>query len=117
MRNPALLRRSLLHNLRRLPNGRWTWKHDPNRMTPGFADERIERAKQILEEVHKISCPTLVMRGARSDVFTDENAEKFAKALPHGRWIKVENAGHTIQGDNPRGLLEVLHPFLKEIRL
>jgi pimeloyl-ACP methyl ester carboxylesterase len=117
MRNPALLRRSLLHNLRRLPNGRWTWKHDPNRMSAGFADERIERAKQILEEIHKISCPTLVMRGARSDVFTDENAQKFAKALPHGRWIKVENAGHTIQGDNPRGLLEVLHPFLKEIRL
>jgi pimeloyl-ACP methyl ester carboxylesterase len=86
-------------------------------MSAGFADERIERAKQILEEIHKISCPTLVMRGARSDVFTDENAQKFAKALPHGRWIKVENAGHTIQGDNPRGLLEVLHPFLKEIRL
>jgi pimeloyl-ACP methyl ester carboxylesterase len=117
MRNPALLRRSLLHNLRRLPNGKWTWKHDPKRMSPDFAQERAERSKQILDEVHRISCPTLVLRGDRSDVFTDKNAEKFAKELPHGRWRRVANSGHTIQGDNPRGLLEALRPLLAEVGL
>ena len=117
MRNPALLRRSLMHNLRQLPNGKWTWKHDPNRMSGNFAGERIERAKQIFEQIHSISCPTLIMRGARSDVFSDDNASKFAEALPKGRWVRVENAGHTIQGDNPAGLLATLRPFLKEIGL
>jgi pimeloyl-ACP methyl ester carboxylesterase len=117
MRNPALLRRSLLHNLRQLPNGKWTWKHDPNRHSPDFAIERDTRAKQILEHVHRISCPTLVLRGSRSDVFSDDNAENFAKALPNGHWQKVANAGHTIQGDNPRGLLDVLRPFIAEIGL
>jgi pimeloyl-ACP methyl ester carboxylesterase len=116
-RNPTLLRRSLLHNLRKLPNGKWTWKHDPNRMSPDFMKERIERARQITEEIHNITCPTLILRGERSDVFSDENADKFAKALPHGRWIKIVNAGHTIQGDNPAGLLDALNPFLKEIGL
>ncbi len=118
-RNPTLLRRSLLHNLRQLPNGKWTWKHDPNRMSIGknFVEERLERAKQILDDVHKITCPTLILRGDRSDVFSDENASKFAKALPHGRWLKVPNAGHTIQGDNPAGLLDALNPFIKEIGL
>lgn len=116
-RNPTLLRRSLLHNLRKLPNGKWTWKHDPNRMamTGDFATERDQRAKAILDELHKISCPTLIMRGERSDVFSDENAAKFAAALPNGRWVKVANAGHTIQGDNPSGLLGALRPFIKEI--
>jgi esterase len=117
MRNPALLRRSLLHNLRQLPNGKWTWKHDPNRHSPNFAGERDTRAKQVLEEIHRISCPTLVLRGARSDVFSDDNAEKFANALPKGSWQRVLNAGHTIQGDNPRGLLDALEPFVKEIGL
>lgn len=118
-RNPTLLRRSLLHNLRQLPNGKWTWKHDPNRMqmTAGFMQERLDRAKQILDDVHKISCPTLVLRGERSDVFGDEHASRFAAALPHGRWVKIANAGHTIQGDNPAGLLEALNPFIKEIGL
>ena len=117
MRNPVLLRRSLLHNLRQLPNGKWTWKHDPNRHSPDFAVERDARAKQILDEIHRISCPTLVLRGARSDVFTDDNARNFAKALPKGQWRRVADAGHTIQGDNPRALLNELEPFIKQIGL
>ena len=116
MRNPALLRRSLLHNLRQLPNGKWTWKHDPNRHSADFAVEREKRSRQIVDEIHRISCPTLVLRGERSDVFTDDNASKFANALPNGRWLRVPNAGHTIQGDNPRGLLDVLEPFIREVR-
>lgn len=116
-RNPTLLRRSLLHNLRKLPNGKFTWKHDPNRMSPDFAHERVERARQIKRDIHHISCPTLIMRGERSDVFTDANATSFAAGLPHGRWIKIANAGHTIQGDNPAGLLDALRPFIKEIKL
>jgi esterase len=115
MRNPALLRRSLLHNLRQLPNGKWTWKHDPNRHSPDFALERDQRAKHIVDEIHRISCPTLVLRGARSDIFTDENAEKFANELPNARWQRVPDAGHTIQGDNPRGLLDALEPFIQKI--
>ena len=116
-RNPTLLRRSLLHNLRQLPNGKWTWKHDPNRMSMAadFVQERLARAKQILADLHQISCPTLVLRGERSDVFSDENASKFAAALPRGRWVKVPDAGHTIQGDNPAGLLAALTPFIREI--
>ena len=116
-RNPELLRRSLLHNLRRMPNGKWTWKHDPKRISPDFANERVARAKQILDDVHKISCPTLILRGDRSDVFSDQNADKFAGALPNGRWVRVPNSGHTIQGDNPAGLLEALRPFVRTIGL
>ncbi len=112
MRNPALLRRSLLHNLRRLPNGNWTWKHDPRRITP---DGLRQRQQEISKAVSRITCPTLVLRGASSDVFSDESAEKFAAMLPNGRWIRVENAGHTIQGDNPRGLLAATRSFLSEL--
>jgi hypothetical protein len=31
--------------------------------------------------------------------------------------MRVENAGHTIQGDNPRGLLDALIPFIREVGL
>ena len=44
-RNPELLRRSLIHNLRRIPNGKWTWKHDPKRMPTEFR-ERTGRPRQ-----------------------------------------------------------------------
>ena len=45
-------------------------------------------------------------------MFLDEDAEKLASKLPRGRWVRVEGAGHTVQGDNPRGLLEAMRPFL-----
>jgi pimeloyl-ACP methyl ester carboxylesterase len=31
--------------------------------------------------------------------------------------VRVEGAGHNVQGDNPRGLLEAIDPFLDEIGL
>jgi pimeloyl-ACP methyl ester carboxylesterase len=117
MRNRQLLRRSLLHNLRQLPNGRWAWKHDPNRMPQNFEHERDERKTMIMDNAQNIVCPTLVLRGSRSDVLTDESAKEFSESVPNGRWLRIENAGHTIQGDNPRALLDALDPFLKEIGL
>jgi esterase len=116
-RDPVLLRRSLHHNLRQLPNGKWTWKHDPNRNSSNFDQDRDTRAQFINDSAAHITCPTLVLRGGRSDVLTDEGARKFAEALPNGRWMRVENAGHTIQGDNPRGLLDALIPFIREVGL
>jgi esterase len=117
MRNRELLRRSLLHNLRQQPNGRWAWKHDPNRMPQNFEHERDERKTMIMDNAQNIVCPTLVLRGSRSDVLTDESAKEFSESVPKGRWLRIENAGHTIQGDNPRALLDALDPFLKEIGL
>src|SRR5207245_2595536 len=39
------------------------------------------------------------------------------QALPQARWIRVENAGHNVQGDNPRGLLDAMNPWLREAGL
>jgi esterase len=116
LRNPALLRRSLMHNLRQLPDGKWTWKHDPNRGRPTPEMMRA-RQEQIMNEVSRISCPTLVVRGAHSDVLSDDSAERFARALPEGRWVRVEGAAHTVQGDNPRALVESMRPFLRSVAL
>jgi esterase len=109
-RDPRLLRRSLLHNLRRLPNGKWTWKTDPRPWLD--VDDLMRRMAALWTELWRIRCPTLVVRGEESDVFLDEHAERFAQALPNGRWERVERAGHTIQGDNPRGLVDTLRRFL-----
>jgi pimeloyl-ACP methyl ester carboxylesterase len=114
-RNATLLRRSLLHNLRRMPDGRWMWKYDQRhrgRVDPKAAERRREL---LWSAVPGVTCPTLVVRGAESDVFHDEDAEKLARALPDGRWVKVAGAGHTVQGDNPAGLLVSLREFLSEV--
>jgi esterase len=114
-RDPRLLRYSLRHNLRQAPDGALTWKYDRRGLTPEHLAGLRRRFETLLESAKSITCPVLVIRGAESDALSDEQAAAFAAALPDGRWERVENAGHTIQGDNPRGLVEVLVRFLAEI--
>jgi pimeloyl-ACP methyl ester carboxylesterase len=114
-RDATLLRRSLLHNLRRMPDGKWMWKYDQRHrgraLDPGggrsAARPPVVGGGQGV--VSDRSC------AARSDVFHDEDAERLSGALPHGRWVKVPNAGHTVQGDNPAGLLVALRDFLGDV--
>ena len=114
-RRPELLRRSLLHNLRPLPSGRWTWKWDPRRMNDvDFAVLARDHA-ELWQVVPGIACPTLVVRGDRSAVFCEEDAERLTAAMPNARSVLVEDAGHTVQGDNPKGFLSVLRPFLEDV--
>jgi pimeloyl-ACP methyl ester carboxylesterase len=111
-RDPKILRRSLMHNLRRQEDGSWRWKYDRSRFQ-GLDQEahRAERAR-LADDLDRISCPSLVVRGGDSDVFHDEDAERLAARLPHGRHVTVPNAGHTVQGDNPKGLVAEVRRFL-----
>jgi pimeloyl-ACP methyl ester carboxylesterase len=115
IRNPAVLRRSLYYNLRETPAGKWTFKHDQRRRSDdamkSFQAERVSLASQV----SNIKCPTLIVRGALSDVLTDESAEKFARSLPNGRWVRIEKSGHNVQGDNPRALLDAMTTFFREV--
>jgi esterase len=113
-RDPQLLRRSLLYNLRRLPNGKLTWKYDRTDVSRERFQRLVADVGALNDELSAIECPALVVRGAQSDVMSDDDAERLAERLPSGRWVRVEDAGHTVQGDNARGFVEALRPFLRE---
>jgi pimeloyl-ACP methyl ester carboxylesterase len=111
-RNRELLRRSLLHNLRRMPDGRFMWKYDQRHRGKVDPDAYARRRERLWAAVDRVECPTLVVRGAQSDVFHDEDAEQLARRFQRGRWVRIERAGHTVQGDNPADLLVALREFL-----
>ena len=113
-RRPELLRRSLLHNLRMLPSGRWTWKWDWRRLHDYDLKVLGEQMAVLWQSVVLITCPTLIVRGEYSNVFLPEDAEKLSAALPGSKLEVVANSGHTVQGDNVSGLLDVLEPFVSE---
>lgn len=115
LRNPAVLRRSLFYNLRQLPSGKFALKHDQRRASEEASRIGTAQRERLSREVTRISCPALIVRGALSDVLSDQAAENFARSLPHARWMQVEKAGHNVQGDNPRGLLDAILPFFNEI--
>lgn len=117
-RPKEILRRSLIYNLRRLPDGGYMWKYDrrrrrrPNDEGGDSEDQAFTGFAELWEPVRTIGVPTLVIKGADSDVFAEEDATKFVDALPDGELRIVPKAGHSVQGDNPVEFAAVLTDFL-----
>lgn len=113
-RDARLLRHSLWHNLRTCPDGRLIWKTDLRRRGDRLAVVTAAFGP-LRERIANLRCPTLVVRGADSRILGEEDARRFAQAIPNGRWIAIDGAGHSVQGDQPKALVEALRAFLAEI--
>jgi esterase len=111
-RDPLILRRSLMHNLRPQPDGSWSWKYDRSRFQRLDQDTHLAERRRLADNLANVTCPALVVRGAESDVFHQDDAERLAQNFPNGRQITIAQAGHTVQGDNPKDLVAVLRDFL-----
>lgn len=90
-------------------------KNDTRYMGQRSFEMVLEDARRHWEGVPAISCPTLVVRGANSDVLGAKEAAGLAQAFSDGRWVEVPDAGHTVQGDNPAGLVTVIRNFLTDV--
>jgi esterase len=111
-RDPQVLRRSLMHNLRPQPDGSWSWKYDRKRFQRLDQEKHLSERLSLVDGLAKMSCPALVVRGAESEVFHEEDAVRLAKSFPDGRHVTIPEAGHTVQGDNPGELVAALREFL-----
>jgi pimeloyl-ACP methyl ester carboxylesterase len=107
-RDRKSLRRGVFHNSKQLDDGTWTWRYDSFRKGPllsGFAN--------LWDDVPSITMPTTLVRGANSFFVNDEDADAFAKGAPgFQRTHVVANSGHSVQGDQPRALVEILRGVL-----
>jgi pimeloyl-ACP methyl ester carboxylesterase len=107
----AELRHRIKHALRREPDGTLTWKYARDvreMMRRGGRREPLD----LWERLTRITCPTLLVRGAESDVLSSELAQRVVVALPDGRIVEVPEAGHTVPGDRPIEFVEVVRLFL-----
>jgi len=112
-RDPVQLRGSLVHNLKQLPNGKWTWKYDSalrgSSRRMGHDPAMTERLWGYLEN---LTCPTLVVKGEQSDIMAADTAANMHKRIPNGQLATVPKAGHLVMGDNPAGFEEAVTEFL-----
>lgn len=106
-RSESSLRRGLLHNARQRDDGQWVWRYDRLR-APGdglpFGN--------LWDDVAAVQAPTLLARGSLSGVVTDDDVERFRSCLPDGRVEVVDGAGHSIQGDRPLELANLIAEYV-----
>jgi pimeloyl-ACP methyl ester carboxylesterase len=98
--------------------GGYAIKRDPHfRDQFRKALETGERAKpgvDLWRALGELAMPTLVVRGARSDLFAPQTVAKVTAANPRIRLVEVD-AGHNVAVDNLEGLLAALRPFLASL--
>ena len=69
------LRERLQWNLKQLPNGKWTWKYDNSFRNHEETPAGLEaRSAELWGYVKEIKAPTLLVKGAQSDVLSMEGA-------------------------------------------
>ncbi len=116
------IQRMALHSSKQREDGKFVLKQDPKWrgvMQSDGADpqalEATEQAaiKQQWEVLRKLACPTLVVRGAASDILSPEIADRMVDdELQNGRLAVVPQAGHSVMTDNPEGFREAVTEFV-----
>lgn len=90
-------RRTLEGDLRQNTDGAWEWRYEK--------DAAIETlrcaARDMWDSVRAVRSPTVILRGADSDVLVASTVERLNREFQGVNIVDVPNAGHSIWGDNP----------------
>ncbi len=102
----------LMKNLRRREDGRLYWHWDPRFIT---ADSRLdprEYQSRMDAATLKVRVPTLLVRGAMSDIVSAEAAQELQRLIPGCELVDVAGAGHMVAGDRNDAFNHAIRDFL-----
>jgi pimeloyl-ACP methyl ester carboxylesterase len=115
----------LERTLRRTSDGRWHWRWDVRFLTSKFSAtesgvEALASRRELMEErlldgARMLRVPTLLVRGADSDVVGREGVAAFLEAVPHAEFLDVEDAGHMVAGDQNDAFSSAVAQFLHQL--
>ncbi len=91
----------LQKNLRKCDDGRWRWHWDPAFIDGPLSINTVadEFQQKLLDAAAELSIPTLLVRGARSELVSEAHAKEFLSLAPHAHYVDVSDAGHMVAGD------------------
>lgn len=98
-------------SLMRTEDGAWTYRYDRALRSPSAL--RLRDAEAAWRSCAAIDVPTLLIRGAKSDILAPEVAQRMIETIPGARFALVEGSGHAIPLDAPDGFLAAARGFLK----
>lgn len=113
-RSEASVRGSLVHSLRQVADDRWVWKFDPALRELPPPQSAATDAAHLWGDFKGLACPTLLVRGGKSEVIPAALFERMREELPAARAIEIAAAGHQVPGDQPRAFEEAVRTFLLE---
>jgi pimeloyl-ACP methyl ester carboxylesterase len=109
-RSESSLRRGILHNAAERPDGTWAWRYDRFHLPEG---ETMPVFDDLWGYVDAVQVPLLLVRGADSPVVGDDDVDELLRRQPDARVEVVQQAGHSVQGDQPLILAELVAGFVE----
>jgi pimeloyl-ACP methyl ester carboxylesterase len=105
------LRARLAPGVRQTAGGRLTLRIDPA-VAPSIHAQLDDPDPRWWMDLPHISVPTLIVRGAASELLSAERARSAASAIPDSRLVEVEGAGHAVHRDRLATFLEAVISFV-----
>jgi pimeloyl-ACP methyl ester carboxylesterase len=106
----------LMKNLRRGDDGRLYWHWDP-KMVADTAEEHVAYLEAFEERMRaaarNIRVPSLLVRGALSDVVSDAGVDEFRSLIPGAETVAIAGAGHMVAGDRNDAFNQAVIDFLR----
>ncbi len=115
---PAALQRMAKYALKQRDDALFELKMDPKLRGDRPDDETAKQAEEAFKQqqwdaLAKLPCPTLVVRGAASDILAPDTADKMVdEVLQNGHLEVVPQAAHSVATDNPEGFERAVCGFV-----
>jgi len=122
-RSESSLRRGILHNAVQREDGSWVWRYARHRdgglaAEPGAgaavgAAAGADRFEALWDAVSALTVPLMLVRGmAAGSVVSDDAEKELLARRPDARVEPVAGAGHSVQGDRPVELADLIQSFI-----
>jgi pimeloyl-ACP methyl ester carboxylesterase len=106
-RSESSLRRGILHNALQREDGSWVWRYQRF----GGGTERPDMG-DLWDALGSARAELLLVRGMRpQSVVSDEDEAEVRRRRPDAQIVHVAEAGHSVQGDQPIELAEIIREF------
>lgn len=103
----------LKRNLLQRDDGRWYWRWDPKLLG------NVGGAESMGQKLHAVaggvSVPTLMVRGKRSEMVSDEILADFLHHIPHAEVADIAGASHMVAGDDNNSFSAAVIRFLDQV--
>lgn len=114
-RKRAASSEGLRKNLRLHPDGRLRWHWDPRFLLGERVPDPEPAYARLCAAAAQIHVPTLLVRGARSDLVSEEGVQDFLQRIPNAECIDVSEAGHMVAGDDNDAFNRAVEDFLARL--
>lgn len=116
-RSVSSLRRGILHNAEQLEDGSWVWRYARHRaLEPPPGEGTSLDFASLWDAVSRVAVPIMLVRGMRAQSVVDDADEaELIRRAPSSRMEHVAEAGHSVQGDAPVELAQLLGEFVASV--